>query len=83
LDIRPAEWVILADHEPFSEVVAKAAIRAGAEATLTTEKDAVKLGVDQEVPVPIWYLRMAISVMEESEFLDVVVAAIGKAAQKV
>ena len=59
---RVAAFLAFPDHHPYTladwQAVCDAACREGAEALLTTEKDAVRLGSSWPLPLPLYILRI-------------------------
>ena len=61
---RVAAFLAFPDHHPYSvadwQTVCDAACREGAEALLTTEKDAVRLDASWPLPLPLYTLRISV-----------------------
>lgn len=84
MGIEPAEWVDFEDHHRYQpgelRRVAHLLAARGALAAITTEKDAMNLpdsAADLLSPLPLYWLRVAMRVERESEFLAEIERRIG------
>ncbi len=85
LGVDPLDWVEFPDHHRYRphelRHLGDQFRSAGVEALVTTEKDAVNLcdsADDLLAPLPLFWLRVAMAVERESEFLDVIERRLGR-----
>lgn len=84
MGMEPVEWVDFEDHHRYQpnelRRVAHLLAAKGAQAAVTTEKDAMNLfesAGDLLGPLPLYWLRVAMQVERESEFLEEIERRIG------
>jgi tetraacyldisaccharide 4'-kinase len=79
LGVEPVEWVEYADHHRYRpkelRLLAEQSRRSGADALVTTEKDAVNLSelADELVaPLPLYWLQVSLAIDREDELWEII-----------
>jgi tetraacyldisaccharide 4'-kinase len=79
LGMAPVCWFEFADHHRYRahqfRRLEHQFVAFGADAMVTTEKDAVNLSGDATGSLPVFYLRVAMAIEREEEFLDAIGAS--------
>jgi tetraacyldisaccharide 4'-kinase len=74
MGVAPVDWVEFADHHRYRprelRRVAQHFAARGATAIVTTGKDAINLCESSDLPLPIYWLRVAMKIDREDEFLS-------------